>query len=146
WNPNPKALANPKTWLEAAGQVFFTLGVGFGIIINYASYVRRNDDIVLSAATASVTNEFFEVCLGGLITIPAAFLFVNLASGQFSTFGLGFETLPNVFAAMPGGRLCGAAWFFMLFLAAITSSIAMLQPVLAFLEEGLGLRRGPAVA
>jgi SNF family Na+-dependent transporter len=47
---------------------------------------------------------------------------------------------------MPGGRLCGAAWFFMLFLAAVTSSIAMLQPVLAFLEEGLGLHRGPSVA
>jgi SNF family Na+-dependent transporter len=146
WNPDLSALSDPRTWLAAAGQVFFTLGVGFGIIINYSSYVRRNDDIVLSGATAAVTNEFFEVCLGGLITLPAAFLFVDLAAGSFSTFGLGFETLPNVFAAMPGGRACGAAWFFMLFLAAVTSSVAMLQPVLAFFEEGLGLHRGPAVA
>jgi SNF family Na+-dependent transporter len=145
WNPDLAALANPRTWLAAAGQVFFTLGVGFGIIINYSSYVRRNDDIVLSAATASMTNEFFEVCLGGLITLPAAFLFVDPGNRQIGTFGLGFETLPNVFAAMPGGRVCGAAWFFMLFLAAVTSSVAMLQPVLAFLEEGVGLRRGSAV-
>lgn len=57
------------------------------------------------------------------------------------TFGLGFNALPHVFAAMPGGRFFGCVWFFMLFLAAITSSVSMLQPVIAFLEEGLGLKR-----
>ena len=46
----------------------------FGIIINYSSYLKRNDDVVLSSLTASAVNEFFEVCLGGLITIPAAFM------------------------------------------------------------------------
>src|SRR5207249_2358211 len=69
WNPSWPALLETKTWLAAAGQIFFTLGVGFGIIINYSSYLRRKDDIVLSGLTASAVNEFFEVCLGGLITI-----------------------------------------------------------------------------
>ncbi|MCE9605588.1 MAG: sodium-dependent transporter [Planctomycetia bacterium] len=146
WNPNYEALRSPKTWLAAAGQIFFSLSVGFGIVINYASYLKKNDDVVLSGLTASTMNEFFEVCLGGLITLPAAFVFLGASLGTMTTFGLGFQALPNVFAAMPGGRVFGALWFFMLFLAAITSSIAMLQPVIAFFEEGLGLKRRSSVA
>jgi NSS family neurotransmitter:Na+ symporter len=141
WNPNAEYLAKPETWLAASGQIFFSLSVGFGIIVNYASYVRRDDDIALSGLTASSVNEFFEVCLGGLITLPAAFIFLGAAATVQGTFGLGFNALPNVFAVMPGGRIFGFLWFLMLFLAAITSSISMLQPVIAFLEEGLGLRR-----
>jgi NSS family neurotransmitter:Na+ symporter len=146
WNPSWAALLQFKTWLAAAGQVFFTLGVGFGIIINYSSYLKRTDDVVLSSLTASAVNEFFEVCLGGMITIPAAFMFFGLAAGGHGTFDLGFKVLPNVFALMPFGRLFGFLWFVMLFLAAITSSLAMLQPVIAFFEEGLGLRRKQSVA
>lgn len=146
WNPDGEALWKPKTWLAAAGQIFFSLGVGFGIIINYSSYLKQKDDVVLSGITAATTNEFFEVCLGGLITLPAAFIFLGASVGTMGTFGLGFNALPNVFARMEGGWLFGACWFFMLFLAAITSSIAMLQPVIAFFEEGLGLTRRAAVA
>ena len=146
WNPDPQDLLSAKTWLAAAGQIFFSLSVGFGVIINYASYLRRNDDIALSGLTASSVNEFFEVCLGGLITIPAAFIFLGAAAAAQGGFGLGFITLPNVFAVMPGGRIFGFLWFFMLFLAAITSSLSMLQPVIAFLEEGLGLRRHASAA
>jgi NSS family neurotransmitter:Na+ symporter len=147
WNPKFAALLEPKTWLAAAGQIFFTLGVGFGIIINYSSYLKRSDDVVLSGLTASSVNEFFEVCLGGLITIPAAFMFLGMAGlKETGTYDLGFKTLPHVFAAMPGGQLFGFLWFTMLFLAAITSSISMLQPVIAFFEEGLGLKRHASVA
>jgi len=141
WNPDYSKLMNPMTWLAAVGQIFFSLSVGFGVIINYASYMRKRDDIALSGATACVTNEFFEVCLGGLITLPAAFIFLGTAAATFSTFGLGFNALPNVFALMPGGQIFGFLWFFMLFLAAMTSSLSMLQPVNAFFEEGLGLKR-----
>ncbi|MCZ6817417.1 MAG: sodium-dependent transporter, partial [Planctomycetota bacterium] len=140
WNPDFAALTNPKTWLAAAGQIFFSMSVGFGIIINYSSYMRKNDDVVLSGLTAGSMNEFFEVCLGGLITLPAAFIFLGVAAGTYGTFGLGFNALPNVFAAMPAGRAFGFLFFFMLFLAAITSSLSMLQPVIAFLEEGFGLK------
>jgi SNF family Na+-dependent transporter len=145
WNPDPEYLWRPQTWLEASGQIFFSLSVGFGIIVNYASYLRRSDDVALSGLTASSVNEFFEVCLGGLITLPAAFIFLGAAATTQGTFGLGFNALPNVFAVMPGGRFFGCCWFFMLFLAAITSSISMLQPVIAFFEEGLGLRRHASV-
>ena len=146
WNPNFEKLKDPQTWLAASGQIFFSLSVGFGIVINYASYLSEKDDVALSGLTASSMNEFFEVCLGGLITLPAAFIFLGTAAGTFGTFGLGFNALPNVFAAMPGGRFFGFLWFFMLFLAAITSSLSMLQPVIAFFEEGFGLRRHASVA
>ena len=139
-------LANGKMWMEAAGQIFFSLSVGFGVIINYASYMRRDDDIALSSTTAVAGNEFFEVSLGGMITIPAAFIFLGAAGTVGGTFALGFNTLPLVFEHMPLGRWVGFLWFFLLFLAAITSSLSMLQPAIAFLQEGLGLTRTRAVA
>lgn len=157
WNPKPvgeaagglSTLANPQVWLEAAGQIFFSLSVGFGIIISYASYLKRNDDVVLSGLTASAANEFCEVCLGGLITIPAAFIFLGaapLAEVVGSTIGLGFHAVPVTFEYLPGGALFGFLWFGLLFLAAITSSISMVQPAVAFLEEGFGLGRRSALA
>ncbi len=151
WNPKTEgktiwqALANPELWLNASSQVFFTLSVGFGIVLNYASYLRKDDDVVLSGLTASSTNEFCEVCLGGLITVPVAFMFIgseNLTKDILgSSFSLGFMALPTVFARMPAGQFFGAIWFLMLFIAAITSSLSMLQPAIAFLEEGFGMGR-----
>jgi NSS family neurotransmitter:Na+ symporter len=149
WNPDFTALGKAQTWLAAAGQIFFSLSVGFGVIINYASYMRRKDDVVLSGLTASATNELFEVGFGGMITLTAAFVFLGLsgtiAAVQEGSFGLGFTTLPVVFAHMGAmGNAVGAIWFLMLFLAAITSSISMYQPALAFLQEALGLSRKAA--
>jgi SNF family Na+-dependent transporter len=157
WNPKPmtpgagtfSALLNPQMWLEAAGQIFFTLSVGFGILMVYASYLRRNDDVALSALTTVSTNELCEVVFGGLITLPAAFIFLGaapLANVLGSTLGLGFHTFPQIFERMPAGALFGAMWFFMLFIAAITSSVSMLQPVLVFLENECGLSRKKGVA
>jgi neurotransmitter:Na+ symporter, NSS family len=146
WDPQAEALADPGTWLAAAGQIFFSLSVGFGIVINYASYLRPQDDVALSGLTSSSVNEFFEVCLGGLITIPVAFIFLGAAVGSQGTFELGFVALPNVFTRMWGGQFFGFCWFLVLFIAAITSSISMLQPVIAFLEEGFGLKRHSAAA
>jgi NSS family neurotransmitter:Na+ symporter len=156
WNPKVPpgqtllgVLADAEIWLQAAGQVFFSLSIGFGIIITYASYLRERDDLVLSGLTASSTNEFCEVCLGGLITVPAAFIFLGAEPIQQvagSTFGLGFYTLPVIFEHMPLGALFGFLWFLLLFLAAVTSSLSMLQPVIAFLEEGLGMERRASVA
>lgn len=150
WNPDFAALARPDTWMAAAGQIFFSLSVGFGVIINYASYLRKKDDVVLSGLTASATNEVFEVGFGGMITLTASVVFLGvsgtIAAVAGGTFGLGFTTLPIVFAHMPLGNLIGALWFFMLFLAAITSSLSMYQPTLAFVQEALGIDRKRATA
>ncbi|QDU60941.1 Sodium:neurotransmitter symporter family protein [Planctomycetes bacterium Pan216] len=151
WNPDLSRLFEANVWLAAAGQIFFSLSIGFGIILTYASYLRRDDDVVLSGLTASSTNEFCEVVLGGLVAIPSTFLFLGMASTisvieKGSTFGLGFNTLPAVFANMPAGRWIGMIWFGLLFLAGITSSLSMLQPAIAFLEEGFNLKRRASVS
>jgi SNF family Na+-dependent transporter len=156
WNPKiPEGetlwsvLANPEIWLQAAGQIFFSLSVGFGVILTYASYLRQRDDVVLSGLTATATNEFCEVVLGGLITIPAAFIFLGsdpIQKVAGSSIGLGFYTLPVIFDFLPAGQLFGFLWFVLLFLAAITSSLSMLQPAIAFIEEGFGVGRRFSVA
>ena len=145
-----EALSNPQTWLAAAGQIFFSLSVGFGIIMTYASYTKDNDDIALSSLSAASGNGFFEVALGGMIVIPAAFVFLGptaiISAGEkASSLSLGFFALPGVFEHMPAGHFFGGLFFLLLFIAAITSSLSMLQPAIAFLEEGLGLGRHAAV-
>ncbi|GAB4180455.1 MAG: sodium-dependent transporter [Terrimicrobiaceae bacterium] len=139
-------LSKPQLWLAAAGQIFFSLSVGFGVILTYSSYLAKKDDIVLSGLSATSANEFCEVGLGGLITLPAAFAFLGIAGvAGMSTFALGFNVLPLVFSKMPLGDLFGGIFFFLLFLAAITSSLSMLQPGIAFLEESLKIGRKQSV-
>lgn len=145
WNPNWSQLIEAQIWIDATGQIFFSLSVGFGLIMTYASYVKKNDDIALSALTASAGNTFCEVALAGLMIVPAAFMFLGNADLGESSLALGFATLPNVFAQMPMGRLFGFLFFFLLFLAAVTSSLSQLQPSIALLEEGLGLTRKASV-
>ena len=151
WNPNYAKLGDFKTWLAAASQIFFSLSVGFGVIINYASYMKKNDDVALSGLTASATNELFEVGFGGMITLTAAVVFLGLSGTSVAvsggTFKLGFATLPGVFAHMGGfGNIMGALWFLVLWLAAITSSLSMYQPAVAHLKEALDWTHGKATA
>ncbi len=151
WNPNYAKLGDFKTWLAAASQIFFSLSVGFGVIINYASYMKKNDDVALSGLTASATNELFEVGFGGMITLTAAVVFLGLSGTSIAvsggTFKLGFATLPVVFAHMGGfGNIMGALWFLVLWLAAITSSLSMYQPAVAHLKEALDWSHGKATA
>ena len=148
WEPQASGLTNPTTWMAAAGQVFFTLSLGMGSIHCYASYLRRKDDIALNAASAGWLNEFVEVILGGSILIPIATAYLGLeavraATGGGSGFALGFLTLPSLFNNWGWlAPLAGAMWFGLLFFAGITSSLAMGQPILAFLSDEFGTSRG----
>ena len=72
WTPQFDSLANPKVWLAAAGQIFFTLSLGMGTIHCYASYVESKGDIALNATSSGFVNEFVEVVLGSMIVIPIA--------------------------------------------------------------------------
>jgi len=149
WAGFTGSLFNAEMWLAATGQIFFSLSVGFGIIITYSSYLKKDDDIALSGLTSAAGNEFCEVALGGLITIPAAFIFLGgaaVTAAAGSSFNLGFMTLPMVFESMPLGHIAGFLFFFLLFLAAVTSSLSMLQPAIALLEEGLGVNRKASVS
>ncbi len=150
WNPDFAALRNGRVWLEAAGQVFFSTSVGIGVLLTYATYLRSRDDVLLPSTTASLLNEFAEVVLGASIVVPAAYLFFGpqetaqaVAGG---TFGLAFRTTPLIFNHMSGGPLIGFLWFLLLFIAGVTSSVSILQPSVAFLEEEFGLSRTRVVA
>ncbi|MCM8796737.1 MAG: sodium-dependent transporter [Candidatus Omnitrophica bacterium] len=150
WNPDLSALKSAKVWLEAAGQIFFTLSVGIGVILTYASYLSKGDDIVLSGLTAASANELSEVILGGSIIIPAAFVFFgpvdiqNIAAS--GVFNLGFVTTPLILNKLPLSSVLGFMWFFLLFLAGITSSVSLAQPAVAFLEDEFDIGRKKAVS
>ncbi len=150
WNPDWSRLADARVWIEAAGQIFFTLSVGMGAIMTYASYLRRRDDVVLSGLTASAANEFAEVVLGGSIAIVAAAIFFGAAGAQEiaagGSFNLGFVTMPYIFAQMGGGAVMGFLWFLLLFIAGITSSVSLIQPAITFLKDELNVSHGRAIA
>lgn len=149
WNPNFSALVDAKIWLAAAGQIFFTLSVGMGTLQAYASYLREKDDIALNGLTTASTNEFVEVILGGSIAIPVAVVFfgipVTLEIAKSGSFNLGFVSMPIIFQLMPFGDIFGFMWFFLLFIAGITSSVAMVQPLIAFLKEQFDISHKKAV-
>jgi len=149
WNPDFSALKDTRVWLAAAGQIFFTLSVGIGVILTYASYLTENSDIILSGLTAAASNELAEVILGSSIAIPAAFVFFgpvgiqDIAKG--GAFDLAFVTMPLVLKPLPLGEFFGFLWFALLFLAGLTSSISLVQPAISFLEDEVQLPRQRAV-
>ena len=149
YNPDFSRLGEAGVWLAAAGQIFFTLSVGMGSLQAYASYLSTKDDIALSGIATAATNETAEVVLGGSIAIPAAVVFFGvsgaMAIAQGGSFDLGFATMPVVFQqidkTLPVGNILGFMWFGLLFFAGITSSVAMLTPVVAFFREEFGFKR-----
>ena len=153
WSPDWSSLGNARVWLAAAGQMFFTLSVGMGSIQTYASFLRKKDDVTLTGLSTAATNEFAEVVLGGTIAIPAAVVFFGVAGATAlangGAYDLGVVAMGVVFQGLPGpevlGRVAAFLWFFLLFIAGITSSVALASPTIAFLQEELGFNRKNAV-
>ena len=150
WNLNFDRISEPRIWLAAAGQIFFTLSVGMGSIHAYASYLKPKDDIVVSGLSTATLNEFAEVGIGGSIAIPAAAAFFGITLttqiASAGAFDLGFVSMPLIFEKIPLGFVFGTLWFLLLFLAGITSSVAMGQPFIAFLEDEFGYSRKKATS
>ncbi len=148
WEPNFELLGNSKIWLAAAGQVFFTLSVGMGTLQAYASYLDKDDDIALSGLATAGINEFSEVVLGSMIAIPIATAFFGLAMTQTiaeaGAFDLGIIAMASVFTEIPFGNILSFIWFFLLFIAGVTSSVAMAQPLISFLQEQFRFNRNKA--
>jgi len=149
WSPNFSRLGDFGVWLAAAGQIFFTLSIGFGSLECYASYVKEDDDIALTGLTTAATNEFVEVIFGGLIAIPAAAVFYGAGEIQrvasSGTFSIGMISMPEVLRAFPLSNVFGTIWFLLLFFAAFTSSVAVAQPVVAFFEDEFKAAKARAV-
>jgi NSS family neurotransmitter:Na+ symporter len=149
WTPDWSKLGNASVWIAAAAQVFFTLSLGLGSIHAYSSYLSEEDDITMSGLATASTNEFAEVVLGGTIAIPAAVTFVGVANAvaiaERGSFDFGIIAMATVFQNLPGpeiiGQIAGFMWYFLLFIAGITSSVAIATPLMAFIQEEFGVSR-----
>jgi NSS family neurotransmitter:Na+ symporter len=123
--------------LTAMGQAFFSLGLGMGSIMMYGSYLPAQ--VSISRATLAVASaDTLVALLAGIAIFPVVF-----ANHLAPTLGPGliFETLPIAFGQMPAGRLFGTVFFILVFFAALTSAIALIEPTIAFLSENLGFNR-----
>ncbi len=150
WTPDYSSIWNPKVWLAAAGQVFFTVGIGWGTVQTYASFMRENEDIALSSLTAGWTNEFVEVILGASILIPLSVSFLGLEKMEeilnLGGLSLGFKVMPYLFGHFEPflSAFSGFFWFGLLFIAGITSSIAMGSPYISFMSNNFEWSRNKA--
>ena len=126
-----------KSCAAALGQAFFSLSIGFGTIMTYASYVDKKDNILFQSTATAVSDLAFAL-IAGMAIMPAVFAFgLDPQSGP----GLVFETLPFVFSQMPAGGAVAILFFLALLVAAITSSISMVEVGVAYLVEEKGLSR-----
>ncbi len=150
WTPDYSSIANPRVWLNAAGQVFFTLSIGMGSVHCFASFVKQNDDIALNSMTAGWTNEFVEVVLGSSIIIPVAIGYLGIDKlkelAELGGLAIGFRTMPYLFDQWGHifGAVAGVMWFGLLFFAGITSSLAMGMPVMSFMKDEYGFSQKKA--
>ena len=126
-----------KPMMVALGHAFFTLSLGMGAIMMYGSYLNRHVSIG-QMTLIIIAMDTLVALLAGLAIFPLVFANgLNPAAGP----GLIFETLPLAFGSMPGGTFIGTLFFVLLFLAALTSAISLIEPTVAFLIESKGMRR-----
>ncbi len=121
-----------QTVLAALGQAFFSMSIGWGIMITYGSYLPKSTNIVSAGLWVGMMDAGVAL-LGGLMVFPAVFAFgKDPAAGP----ALVFQVLPDVFSQMPGGNIVGAIFFLLLMVAALTSAISMLEvPASYFIDE-----------
>jgi len=125
------------TVLVAIGQAFFSISVAMGLLMTYGSYVPKNVSLTKSALIIAGADTLVAV-LAGLMIFPLVFgNDLDPGSGP----GLIFQTLPTAFADMPGGRVFGVVFFVLLAFAAVTSLIAIIEPIVRFAEDKWQMRR-----
>ncbi len=128
---------NAGTVLVAIGQAFFSIGVAMGLMMIYGAYVPESVSLTKSATIIAVADTLVAI-LAGLMIFPLVFSNgLNPGEGP----GLIFKTLPTAFASMPGGQIFGALFFLLLAFAAVTSIIALIEPMIAFAEDQWGMAR-----
>jgi len=131
----------PTVVLTAMGHAFFTLSVGMGAMITYGSYLTEDNNLPLASLQVAFMDTLIAIAAGFAI-FPALFAFgMEPAEGP----GLVFVTLPVVFHQMPGGTLFATMFFALFLMAALTSSISLLEVVAAYFIDGLGWARTKAV-
>lgn len=133
-----------KTVCAAIGQLFFSMSIAMGIMVTYGSYTRKEISLVKSVNQI----EFFDTLvalLAGMMIVPAVYIFSGEAGMATGGAGLMFITLPKVFEQMTGGNIIGMAFFVLVFFAAITSSISLMETIVSMFIDRLKVSRIRAV-
>ncbi len=133
----------PETVINAMGQTFFSLSLGMGILITYASYFPDNTRLTRTSAIVSAMS-LLVALLTGFIIFPAVASF-GLADHSLVGATLVFQTLPEVFSCLPATRLWSILFFLLLFVAALTSTVSIMEVTVAFMRERFGLSRVKSV-
>lgn len=139
--PNMKDFS-AKTLLAAATQMFYSMSLAMGIMVTYGSYMKKENNLESSVRQIELFDTGIAF-LAGLMVIPAVFAYSgpeDLNAGA----GLMFITLPKVFNSMPMGGLLGTLFFVLVFFAALTSSISLMETVVSIVRDKTGLERTPA--
>lgn len=130
-----------KTLVAAMGQLFYSMSLAMGIMVTYGSYMRKEDSVEHSTRQIGIFDTGIAI-LAGLIIVPAVFVFSN---GDAAALNKGpslmFITLPNVFMSMKGGVIVGSFFFVLVALAALTSSISLLETMVSIISEMFKLKR-----
>jgi NSS family neurotransmitter:Na+ symporter len=130
-----------KTVLMALGQAFFSLSIGMGTLITYGSYIQKDNKLGNTAVEVSMIDLMIAV-LAGIAIFPAVFAFgISPSSGESLTF----IVLPGIFQQMTGGMIFAFTFFFLLAIAALTSTISVLEVIVAYFSEQLNMSRRTAV-
>ncbi|WP_180112698.1 sodium-dependent transporter [Acinetobacter sp. YH12131] len=150
FTPNWEAMANYKVWLAAFGHIFFSLSVGFGIMLTYSSYLKRKTNLTGSGLVVALANSSFEILAG--IGIFAALGFMAYSAGSSvdevvsGGIGLAFIAFPKIISSLgAGGDLFGFLFFASLTVAGVTSMVSILQVPIAAFQDKLGWSRKRAV-
>ena len=129
-----------KTILEALGQAFFSLSIGMGTLITYGSYISKKENLSTTAISVTMADTFIAI-LAGVAIFPAVFAFgIPPASEE----GLVYKTLPVIFQKMTGGYVFSLMFFMLLGVAALTSTISVLEVIVAYFSEELNITRKQA--
>lgn len=150
FTPNWEAMANYKVWLAAFGHIFFSLSIGFGIMLTYASYLKVKTNLTGSGVVVALANSSFEILAG--IGIFAALGFMAHSAGVpvnevvSGGIGLAFIAFPKIISSLgAGGDLFGFLFFSSLAVAGITSMVSILEVPIASFQDKLGWSRKKAV-
>lgn len=150
FTPDWGALTDPQVWIQAYGQIFFSLSVGFGIMITYASYLKRKSNASGSGLVVGFANSSFELLAA--IGVFAALGFLAAGTGSAvgdvvsSGLGLAFIAFPTIISQAPASALVGVLFFGSLTLAGLTSQISILEVVMSAVKDKTGWSRGLVVA
>ena len=148
FRPHWGALLDPAVWIAAYGQIFFSLSVAFGIMLTYASYLKKKTDLTGSGLVVGFANSGFEILCG--IGVFSALGFMAQAQGVAidevvaDGVGLAFIAFPTIISEAPAGALIGVLFFGSLVLAGFTSLISIVEVVIAAVQDKFGLARIPS--